>query len=94
MAFIDKASTLFVYQTIVGMIGFLIIVLGTTTTNNLYGEIEDVEQDVLEYRVRLDSQEDKINEINLIVIEIFVGMKWQKDNIEHIVTKLNTLESN
>ena len=92
MKSIDKPSSLLLFQTILGVVGFLVVVIGVTVTDNLYGEIEDVETDVEHNLLKIDSQETKINEINVATREILVEMKWQKIHIEDIATKLNKAE--
>jgi len=93
MKSIDRPSNLYIYQTIVGIIGFLIVVIGSTVTSNLYGEIDDVEAVVMKHGTKVDSQEHKINEINLTTQEILLKMGWQGDNIDKIVTQLDKLEA-
>lgn len=89
----DKPSTMLFFQTVLGIFGFLIVIVGATTTNGLYGEIRFVESRVNEYKESVDSQEEKLNEINVITHEILVELKWQKDMIERIVNKLESMET-
>ena len=89
----EKKQAVFALKTTVGVIGFLIVTLCGLTTNSLYGEISRVEATVIEHKVKTDSQESLINQINLATSTILVELKWQKKYIEHIAKTVNKLET-
>ena len=100
---IDRPSTLFIINIVLGVIGTLTVAVGALTLSQAesergfistsFNDFKLVANDRIEkLTIKLDNSNNKINENQIIIHEMLTEMKWSKAQFSDLAERVKDME--
>jgi len=100
---IDRPSTLFIMNVVLGVVSTLTVAVGALTINQAESEREYINSSFKEFKlvasdriekltIKLDNSNNKINENQIIIHEMLTEMKWEKAQLNDLSSRVKELE--